>query len=72
MTLHREVAAPALDAAEVEYAIAGVDAGHRMAEHEPTDFDRELGRRQLRGEITGAEAVELARQELGRQFPGSL
>lgn len=41
----------------VEDVIAGVDAGHRMAAHEPDDFDRDLARRQLRGEVTADEAV---------------
>lgn len=43
--------------AEIFGVLVGVDAGHRMAGHEPTDFDRELGRRQLRGEVTRDEAV---------------
>lgn len=49
---------------EIDSVIAGVDAGHRMASHEPSDFDRELGRRQLRGETSGDEAVALARREI--------
>lgn len=40
--------------------IENVDAGHRMASHEPDDFDRDLARRQLRGEVTADEAVALA------------
>ena len=46
--------------AHIEDVIAGVDAGHRMASHEPDDVDRDLTRRQLRGEVTADEAVALA------------
>lgn len=46
--------------AEIEAVIAGVDAGHRMASHEPDNFDRDLARRQLRGEISAEEAVAIA------------
>lgn len=46
--------------AEIEAVIAGVDAGHRMAFHQPDDFDRDLARRQLRGEISPDDAVAAA------------
>lgn len=46
--------------AEIEAVVAGVDAGHRMAFHDPDDFDRDLARRQLRGEISADEAVAAA------------
>lgn len=41
---------------QIETALAGVDAGHRMAYHEPDEFDRETSRAVLRGEISGDEA----------------
>lgn len=44
-------------AAEIEAVIAGVDAGHRMAFHEPDDEMRETGRKILRGEISADAAV---------------
>lgn len=43
--------------AHIENVIAGVDAGHRMASHEPTEETRENGRKILRGRITADEAV---------------
>lgn len=43
--------------AEIAAVIAGVDAGHRMAFHEPTDEMRETGRKILRGEISADDAV---------------
>ena len=46
--------------AEIEAVIAGVDAGSRMAFHEPTDDMRETARRILRGEISADEAVALS------------
>lgn len=52
--------------AEIAAIIAGVDAGHRMAHHEPDDFDRELARRQGRGEITADEAVAIAIEKVRR------
>ncbi len=52
--------------AHMEAVIAGVDAGHRMADHEPSDFDRELARRQLRGEITVDEAIALVDEHIAR------
>ena len=47
----------------IEDIIAGVDAGHRMASHEPDDFDRDIARRQLRGEVTADEAVAKVRSD---------
>lgn len=44
-------------AADIESVIAGVDAGHRMASHEPTDEMRENGRKILRGETSADDAV---------------
>lgn len=49
-----------LTEAEIDRALAAATAGHRMAGMEPTAADLEIGRRQLRGEITGDEAVSLA------------
>jgi len=46
--------------AEISAVIASVDAGHRMAFHEPDDFDRDLARRQLRGDILPDDAVAAA------------
>lgn len=46
--------------AHIGDVIAGVDAGHRMASHEPDDFDRDLARRQLNGDISADEAVAVA------------
>ncbi|MDJ0105068.1 antitoxin VbhA family protein [Rhodococcus erythropolis] len=46
--------------AQIDRAIAAATAGHRMAGMEPSATDLEIGRRQLRGEITGDKAVELA------------
>lgn len=51
--------------AQIDRAIAA--AGHRMAGMEPTDYDIEIGRRQLRGEITGDEAVALVLAENRRR-----
>ncbi|EEN87674.1 hypothetical protein RHOER0001_5315 [Rhodococcus erythropolis SK121] len=51
---------PRLTEAQIDRAIAAATAGHRMAGMEPTAADIAIGRRQLRGEITGDEAVELA------------
>jgi hypothetical protein len=51
---------PRLTEAQIDRAIAAATAGHRMADMEPTAADIAIGRRQLRGEITGDEAVELA------------
>lgn len=48
---------------EIEAALEGVTAGHRLAEHEPDDQSVDLARRQLRGEITADEAVQ---QEIAR------
>lgn len=44
----------------VDDILAGVEAGHRMAHHEPDDFDRDLARRQGRGEVSADEAVAIA------------
>ena len=44
----------------IEDIIAGVDAGHRMASHEPTEETRENGRRILRGDISADDAVTQA------------
>lgn len=49
-----------LTEAEIDRALAAATAGHRVAGMEPTAADLEIGRRQLRGEITGDEAVSLA------------
>ena len=46
--------------AQIDRAIAAATAGHRMAGMEPSEYGIEVGRRQLRGEITGDKAVELA------------
>ena len=46
--------------AEISAVIAGVDDGHRMAFHEPDDFDRDMARRQLRGDISADDAVAAA------------
>jgi hypothetical protein len=43
---------------EIEEALEGVTAGHRLAEHEPDEESVELARRQLRGEVTADEAVQ--------------
>lgn len=51
---------PRLTEAQIDRAIAAATASHRMAGMEPTAADIAIGRRQLRGEITGDEAVELA------------
>jgi hypothetical protein len=48
---------------EIEAALEGATAGHRLAEHEADAETVELARRQLRGEITADEAV---RQEIER------
>ncbi|HWD82887.1 MAG TPA: antitoxin VbhA family protein [Kribbella sp.] len=48
---------------EIEEAIQGATAGHRLAEHEPDDESVELARRHLRGEISADEAV---RREIER------
>ncbi|MFG1905254.1 antitoxin VbhA family protein [Kribbella sp. NPDC048928] len=48
---------------EIEAAIEGATAGHRLAEHEPDEESVEIARRQLRGEITADEAVQ---QEIKR------
>jgi len=48
---------------EIEAALEGATAGHRLAEHEPDEETVDLARRQLRGEITADEAV---RQEIER------
>ena len=45
---------------QIDRALAAATAGHRMAGMEPSTTDLEIGRRQLRGEITGDKAVELA------------
>lgn len=55
----------------IEDVIAGVDAGHRMASHEPDDFDRDLARRQLRGGITADEAVAQAVAKVRRDHPNA-
>jgi len=44
---------------EIEAALEGATAGHRLAEHEPDEESVALARRQLRGEITADEAVQL-------------
>jgi hypothetical protein len=54
--------------AEIEAAVDGVTAGHRMAEHEPDDETLELARRQLRGEITADEAVRLEIERTLNEF----
>ncbi|MBC7594937.1 MAG: antitoxin VbhA family protein [Kineosporiaceae bacterium] len=46
--------------AQIEDVIAGVDAGHRMASHEPTEETQENGRRILRGDISADDAVSEA------------
>ena len=43
-----------------EDVIAGVDVGHRMAAHEPSEKMRENGRKILRGDITADDAVATA------------
>ncbi|MGW7686086.1 antitoxin VbhA family protein [Kribbella sp. NPDC054772] len=48
---------------EIEAALEGATAGHRLAEHEPDEESIDLARRQLRGEITADEAVQ---QEIAR------
>ena len=55
----------------VDDVIAGVDAGHRMASHEPDGFDRDLARRQLRGDITADEAVTEAVAKVRRDHPNA-
>ncbi|ULD38937.1 antitoxin VbhA family protein [Rhodococcus qingshengii] len=49
-----------LTEAQIDRAIAAATAGHRMAGMEPSAASMEIGRRQLRGEISGDEAVALA------------
>jgi len=44
---------------EIEAALEGATAGHRLAEHEPDEQTVDLARRQLRGEISADEAVQL-------------
>ena len=56
-----------LSEAEVDRAIAAATAGHRMAGMEPTEHCIEVGRRQLRGEISGDEAVEIVLAENRRR-----
>lgn len=53
--------------AQIDRAIAAATAGHRMAGMEPSATDLEIGRRQLRGEITGDEAVALVLAENRRR-----
>lgn len=53
---------------EIETALEGVTAGHRLAEHEPDEESVELARRQLRGEITADEAVQLEIARTLEQF----
>lgn len=53
--------------AQIDRAIAAATAGHRMAGMEPSATDVEIGRRQLRGEITGDEAVALVLAENRRR-----
>jgi hypothetical protein len=53
--------------AQIDPAIAAATAGLRLAGMEPTDYDIEIGRRQLRGEITGDEAVALVLAENRRR-----
>jgi hypothetical protein len=48
---------------EIEAALEGATAGHRLAEHEPDEQTVDLAHRQLRGELTADEAVE---QEIKR------
>jgi hypothetical protein len=48
---------------EIEAALEGATAGHRLAEHEPDEQSIDLARRQLRGELTADEAVQ---QEIAR------
>ena len=55
----------------VEDVIAGVDAGHRMASHEPTEEMRENGRKILRGDITAGEAVAKAMAKVRRDHPNA-
>lgn len=57
---HRIQLATTPDGSQIDRAIAAATAGHRMAGMEPSAADIAIGRRQLRGEITGDEAVELA------------
>lgn len=49
-----------LTESQIDRAIAAATAGHRMAGMEPSAASIEIGRRQLRGEISGNEAVALA------------
>ncbi len=46
--------------AEIDAAIDGATAGHRLAGHEPSESGVEIGRRMLRGEIEVEDAVKLA------------
>ncbi|GGC69871.1 antitoxin VbhA family protein [Hoyosella rhizosphaerae] len=52
---------------QIDRMIAGATVGHRMAGMEPSDYGIEIGRRQLRGELTVEEAVELAIAEAQRE-----
>jgi len=53
--------------AQIDRAIAAATAGHRMAGMEPSEYGIEVGRRQLRGELTGDEAVALVLAENRRR-----
>lgn len=53
---------------EIEDALAGATAGHRMAEHEPDAETVELARKQLRGEISTEEAIQLEIERTLREF----
>lgn len=52
---------------QIDRAIAAATAGHRMAGMEPSEYGIEIGRRQLRGEITGDQAVALVLAENRRR-----
>ncbi|ULD38936.1 antitoxin VbhA family protein (plasmid) [Rhodococcus qingshengii] len=56
-----------LSEAEIDRAIAAATAGHRMAGMEPTEHCIEVGRLQLRGEISGDEAVAIVLAENRRR-----
>ncbi|WP_166999497.1 hypothetical protein [Paramicrobacterium fandaimingii] len=44
----------------VQRVLAEVEAGQRTAGEEPTDVDRDIAARQIRGDITADEAVAAA------------
>jgi hypothetical protein len=53
---------------EIEEALQGVTAGHRLAEHEPDEQSVELARRLLRGEVSADEAVQLEIERTLNEF----